>query len=73
MLPCPKERTGICALVERAPLLDDPQERLLVAVAVVVSLISKSSVARRRRRMIWSIGATSFGQTSTHWKQCVQS
>ena len=33
----------------------------------------KSSVALRRRRMIWFIGATSFGHTSTHAKQWVQS
>ena len=29
--------------------------------------------AMRRRRMIWSIGATSFGHASTQAKQCVQS
>jgi hypothetical protein len=33
----------------------------------------KSLVARRRSRMIWFIGATSFGQTSTQAKQWVQS
>ena len=37
------------------------------------SLISKSRVARRRSRMIWFIGATPFGQTSTQLKQWVQS
>ena len=32
-----------------------------------------SSPALRRRRMIWSIGATSLGQASTQLKQWVQS
>ena len=32
-----------------------------------------SSPAARRRRMIWSIGATPFGQASMHEKQWVQS
>ena len=33
----------------------------------------KSLPARRRRRMIWLIGATPFGHASMHLKQCVQS
>jgi hypothetical protein len=40
---------------------------------LLTSSISWSWVAARRRRMIWSIGATPFGHASMQLKQWVQS
>ena len=60
-------------LVQQAVVADQVDERLLVPVAVVASLIPWSAPAIRRSRMIWLIGATPFGHASMQLKQCVQS
>jgi hypothetical protein len=60
-------------LVQEAVALDVLDERVLVAVPLLRSSISSSVPALRRRRMIWLIGATPFGQASMQLKQWVQS
>ena len=76
-LPLTPGRVGLLQqqrLVERALLLDDLRRRPARGCGRCCGRRSPRRGRRaRRRRMIWSIGATPFGQASTQEKQWVQS